>query len=205
MEPRHVARGPVLEFVRVDEVLLRMTAAEEEDGLAGRRAVGDQRGAFLQEAAKRREARARPHHDDRARGIVRQSKAFRRRLPHHAMHRFAGLCARKEVGADAFEAPEARPCRAGDYADRDAAAAAITGESDPMDRMLPTKGFFAGCGIGKSAFLPAMVLPFAGADCGPRVRVPQHLDGAGGWRAGVFPDQGLTILQSVPCASSLPV
>jgi nicotinic acid mononucleotide adenylyltransferase len=49
-----------LQFLGVDEVLLRMPAAEEQHRLAQRLAALDLRRALLQEAAERRQARAGP-------------------------------------------------------------------------------------------------------------------------------------------------
>ncbi|MDT4887820.1 hypothetical protein FQZ97_1243070 [compost metagenome] len=107
-----------------------------------------------------------------------------------------------------------------------------TGESEPMDSRLPTKGFFAGWGIGWSEFFPAMCA-FLCLDRDPRrmsgmrIRSIPMAQGVGrtgfplGGGRGVHtacviavhgapgraPEsaQGRTILQSVPCASSFPV
>ena len=59
MEPRHAPLGEAAQLVLVDEVLLGMPAAEEEQRGPDPVASGAQRRALLEEAAERGEARAR--------------------------------------------------------------------------------------------------------------------------------------------------
>src|SRR5215510_12479658 len=75
MQSNDARLGMFLKFVGVEEVVLGMAAAEEQQRRTERLAFRPECCPLPQETAERREPRPRPNHDDRRGGIDRQSEA----------------------------------------------------------------------------------------------------------------------------------
>ena len=91
MQVNDAGIGLFLELVGIDEVLLGMAAAEEQHRRAQAASLRLERGPLAQEAAERRQARARPDHDDRRRRIDGQAEAHLGLLDERLHRGAAGL------------------------------------------------------------------------------------------------------------------
>ena len=134
MQVNDAGVGLFLELVGIDEVVLGMAAAEEQHRRTQVASLRLERGALAQEAAERREARARPDHDDRRRRIDRQAEAHLGLL-HEGLHRGAAGLAQQVIGADAVIDARARARRPLDHRHGDGAAIAV-GHRRRRDRVV---------------------------------------------------------------------
>jgi hypothetical protein len=70
--PKGWASRTYLPFLLVDEILVLLPAAEEQDSLANNLAVASHLGALLDETSERRDTGTGADHDDRLRRVGRQ-------------------------------------------------------------------------------------------------------------------------------------